>query len=114
MTANGNASNFPALINEPGMQKAFGEDLHRLIVVPSGRGPFGWSDDYSERDELDVLRAWLGIPAGAEWRKRTAKTPTWQLELARRMCADCRAATFGRASRRPVSTSRRMACRKAA
>ena len=33
----------------------FGEKLHRLLVVPSARGPFGWSDDYSERDELDVL-----------------------------------------------------------
>ncbi len=51
----GNSSNFPALINQPGMEKVFSEDLDRILVGPSDRGPFGWSDDYSERDELDVL-----------------------------------------------------------
>lgn len=42
-------------VNQPGMQKQFGENLHRILVSPLDRGPNGYSSDISERDELDVL-----------------------------------------------------------
>jgi dienelactone hydrolase len=37
------------------MQTRFGDDLHRVIVVPLARGPFGYYSDWSERDVLDVI-----------------------------------------------------------
>ena len=44
-----------SLVGAPGMQQRFGDDLHRIVVVPLGRGPEGYYSDYSERDVLDVL-----------------------------------------------------------
>lgn len=44
-----------AQINQPGMQQRFGEDLGRLLVTPSSRGPNGYGSDVSERDLLDVM-----------------------------------------------------------
>jgi dienelactone hydrolase len=37
------------------MQQRFGEDLHRIIVVPEARGQNGFGSDISERDLLDVM-----------------------------------------------------------
>ena len=44
-----------SLVNGEGMQHRFGDDLHRIVVVPLGRGPAGGYGDYSERDVLDVM-----------------------------------------------------------
>ncbi len=48
-------ANHSSLVDQPGMQQQFGEDLNRLVVVPLGRGPIGFYSDISERDVLDVL-----------------------------------------------------------
>lgn len=50
----GCGANHSSLVNQPGMQARFGEELNRIIVVPLGRGPVGWYSDISERDVLDV------------------------------------------------------------
>ena len=50
----GSNASLTSLINQPGMQKAFGEDLNRVLVVPEARGPDGYGSDISERDLLDV------------------------------------------------------------
>jgi pimeloyl-ACP methyl ester carboxylesterase len=42
-------------INQPGMQRDFGDDLNRILVVPEARGPNGYGSDISERDLLDVM-----------------------------------------------------------
>lgn len=48
-------ANHASQINQPNMQKQFGEDLKRILVAPLGRGPYGFYSDLSERDVLDVL-----------------------------------------------------------
>jgi pimeloyl-ACP methyl ester carboxylesterase len=48
-------ANHSSLVNQPGMQQRFGEDLNRIVVVPLGRGPVGYYSDISERDVLDVM-----------------------------------------------------------
>lgn len=48
-------ANHASQVNQPGMQTQFGENLQRIIVSPSGRGPYGFYSDISERDVLDVL-----------------------------------------------------------
>ncbi len=52
----GSAANLASLIGQPGMQKQFGEQQNRILVVPEGRGTEGWGSDISERDQLDVIR----------------------------------------------------------
>jgi dienelactone hydrolase len=42
-------------INQPGMQRDFGDGLNRILVVPEARGPNGYGSDISERDLLDVM-----------------------------------------------------------
>lgn len=51
----GSNSGIAGLINQPGMQRRFGEDLDRILVVPEARGSEGFGSDISERDVLDVL-----------------------------------------------------------
>jgi pimeloyl-ACP methyl ester carboxylesterase len=55
MVFHGSSSGFSALINQPGMQQRFGEELHRILVVPEARGQNGFGSDISERDLLDVM-----------------------------------------------------------
>ncbi len=55
MEWHGSNQGIVAQINQPGMQRQFGEDLHRLLVTPSSRGPNGYGSDSSERDLLDVM-----------------------------------------------------------
>ncbi len=55
MEWHGSNQGIVAQINQPGMQKQFGEDLGRLLVAPSARGPNGYGSDSSERDLLDVM-----------------------------------------------------------
>jgi dienelactone hydrolase len=55
MVFHGSSSVFSALINQPGMQQRFGENLHRILVVPEARGQNGFGSDISERDLLDVM-----------------------------------------------------------
>ncbi|MCW2776797.1 MAG: hypothetical protein JWN17_522, partial [Frankiales bacterium] len=55
MEWHGSNQGIVAQINQPGMQQQFGEDLGRLLVTPSSRGPNGYGSDSSERDLLDVL-----------------------------------------------------------
>lgn len=55
MVFHGSGSSLSAVINQPGMQQRFGEDLNRVLVVPEGRGQNGWGSDISERDLLDVM-----------------------------------------------------------
>jgi pimeloyl-ACP methyl ester carboxylesterase len=50
----GTSANHSSLINAPGMQTEFGENLDRVLVVPEVRGPDGYVSDISERDVLDV------------------------------------------------------------
>jgi pimeloyl-ACP methyl ester carboxylesterase len=50
----GSNASLSSLINQPGMQRTFGEGLNRLLVVPEARGPDGYGSDISERDLLDV------------------------------------------------------------
>ncbi|MFA5941807.1 MAG: prolyl oligopeptidase family serine peptidase [Sinimarinibacterium sp.] len=51
-------ANHASLINAPGMQQQFGENLNRLLLVPLGRGPTGFNSDIAERDNLD---AWQDV-----------------------------------------------------
>lgn len=48
-------ANHASQINQPNMQKQFGDDLNRIIVAPLGRGPYGFYSGISERDVLDAL-----------------------------------------------------------
>jgi pimeloyl-ACP methyl ester carboxylesterase len=51
----GCSANHASLIDQPGAQARLGEDLNRIIIVPLGRGPYGYYSDISERDVLDVM-----------------------------------------------------------
>lgn len=51
----GNNTSMSSLINQPGMQQDFGQQLNRILVVPLERGPNGWGSEAAERDILDVL-----------------------------------------------------------
>lgn len=55
MEWHGSNQGIVAQINQPGMQRRFGEELHRVLVVPEARGPNGYGSDISERDLLDVM-----------------------------------------------------------
>jgi dienelactone hydrolase len=55
MLFHGSSSVFSGLVNQPGMEQRFGEDLHRILVVPEARGQNGFGSDISERDLLDVM-----------------------------------------------------------
>jgi dienelactone hydrolase len=55
MVFHGSSSVLSALINQPGMQARFGDDLNRVLVVPEARGQNGFGSDISERDLLDVM-----------------------------------------------------------
>ena len=55
MEWHGSNQGIVAQINQPGMQKRFGDDLNRILVVPEARGPNGYGSDISERDLLDVM-----------------------------------------------------------
>lgn len=55
MEWHGSNQGIVAQINQPGMQRQFGEDLGRLLVTPEARGPNGYGSDVSERDLLDVM-----------------------------------------------------------
>lgn len=48
-------ANHASQINQPNMQKQFGDDLDRILVAPLGRGPYGFYSGISERDVLDVM-----------------------------------------------------------
>lgn len=48
-------ANHASQINQPNMQKQFGEDLNRILISPLARGAFGFYSDLSERDVFDVL-----------------------------------------------------------
>lgn len=48
-------ANHASQVNQPNMQKQFGEDLNRILVSPLGRGPYGFYSGLSERDVLDAL-----------------------------------------------------------
>ncbi len=48
-------ANHASQINQPNMQRQFGDDLNRILVSPLGRGTNGFYSDISERDVLDVL-----------------------------------------------------------
>lgn len=55
MVFHGSSSVLSGLINQPGMQQRFGDDLNRVLVVPEARGQNGFGSDISERDLLDVM-----------------------------------------------------------
>jgi dienelactone hydrolase len=55
MVFHGSSSVMSGLINQPGMQQRFGDDLNRVLVVPEARGQNGFGSDISERDLLDVM-----------------------------------------------------------
>jgi dienelactone hydrolase len=55
MLFHGSSSVFSGLVNQAGMQQRFGEELHRILVVPEARGQNGFGSDISERDLLDVM-----------------------------------------------------------
>jgi predicted esterase len=55
MVFHGSSSVLSGLINQPGMQQRFGEELNRVLVVPEARGQNGFGSDISERDLLDVM-----------------------------------------------------------
>jgi dienelactone hydrolase len=55
MLFHGSSSVMSGLVNQPGMQQRFGEELHRILVVPEARGQNGFGSDISERDLLDVM-----------------------------------------------------------
>jgi pimeloyl-ACP methyl ester carboxylesterase len=55
MLFHGSSSGMSGLVNQPGMEQRFGEDLNRVLVVPEARGQNGWGSDISERDLLDVM-----------------------------------------------------------
>ena len=55
LALHGRSAAHASLISGPGMQRQLGDELHRIIAVPLGRGPFGYYSDWSERDVLDVV-----------------------------------------------------------
>ncbi len=55
MLFHGSSSVMSGLVNQPGMQQKFGEQLGRILVVPEARGQNGFGSDISERDLLDVM-----------------------------------------------------------
>jgi hypothetical protein len=55
MLFHGSGSVMSGLVNQPGMQQRFGEELNRILVVPEARGQNGFGSDISERDLLDVM-----------------------------------------------------------
>ena len=55
MLFHGSGANLASLVGQPGMQQRFGEEQHRILVTPEGRGTEGWASDISERDLLDVI-----------------------------------------------------------
>src|SRR4051812_33453498 len=55
MVFHGSSSVMSALINQPGMQQRFGDELNRVLVVPEARGQNGFGSDISERDLLDAM-----------------------------------------------------------
>lgn len=55
LALHGCSANQSSLVDQPGMQQVMGEEYDRVIVVPLGRGPFGYYSDISERDVLDVM-----------------------------------------------------------
>lgn len=56
MYFHGTGANLTSQINQPGMQARFADGLHRLLIAPEVRGPYGYSSDITERDILDVMR----------------------------------------------------------
>jgi poly(3-hydroxybutyrate) depolymerase len=56
LALHGCSANHASLIDQPGMQSQFGDKLNRIIIVPLGRGPYGYYSDISERDVLDVMK----------------------------------------------------------
>lgn len=48
-------ANHASQVNQPNMQKQFGDELDRILVAPLGRGSYGFYSDLSERDVLDVM-----------------------------------------------------------
>ncbi len=54
MVLHGCEANHASQVNQPGMQKQFGDEVNRILVAPLGRGPYGFYSDISERDVLDV------------------------------------------------------------
>lgn len=55
MEWHGSNQGIVAQINQPGMQRRYGEELNRVLVTPESRGPNGYGSDISERDLLDVM-----------------------------------------------------------
>lgn len=55
MLFHGSGSVMSGLVNQPGMQARFGDELNRVLVVPEARGQNGFGSDISERDLLDVM-----------------------------------------------------------
>jgi predicted esterase len=55
MLFHGSGSVMSGLVNQPGMQARFGDELNRVLVVPEARGQDGFGSDISERDLLDVM-----------------------------------------------------------
>ena len=55
MVWHGSNQGIVAQLNQPGFQLRYGEELGRLLVAPSSRGPNGYGSDSSERDLLDVM-----------------------------------------------------------
>lgn len=55
LVMHGCEANHASQVNEPNMQKQFGDDLNRILVSPLGRGPYGFYSGISERDVLDAL-----------------------------------------------------------
>lgn len=55
LVLHGCEANHASQINQPNMQRQFGEGLNRILVSPLGRGPYGFYSGISERDVLDVL-----------------------------------------------------------
>lgn len=55
LALHGRSAAHASLIKGPGMRRQLGDELHRIIAVPLGRGPFGGYSDWSERDVIDVI-----------------------------------------------------------
>ncbi|SDX65438.1 alpha/beta hydrolase [Marinobacter mobilis] len=54
-------ANHASQINQPNMQRQFGDELGRILVTPLGRGPYGFYTGISERDVLDVMADIEGV-----------------------------------------------------
>ncbi|MBN50511.1 MAG: hypothetical protein CMN85_13345 [Spongiibacteraceae bacterium] len=54
----GNGGSHRQIIDQPGAQSRFGDDLGRVLLGPLGRGPESFYSDESERDVLD---AWADL-----------------------------------------------------